>query len=54
MGSIEWLNIHILKGQASAELRLLSEYDKVRREFKQVFPSSNWNDKSWSPVPYVL
>ena len=53
MGNIEWLNIHILKGQASAELRLLGEYDKVRRDFKRAFPSSNWNDQSWMPVPYV-
>jgi hypothetical protein len=54
MGNIEWLNIHILQGHASAELRLLNEYDKVQHEFKQVFPSSNWNNKSWVSVPYIL
>lgn len=53
LGIIEWLNIHLIKGQASAELRLFDEYESVRREFKHAFPSSNWNDKNWTPVPYI-
>jgi hypothetical protein len=54
MGNIAWLNIHIVKGQASAELRLLGGYDKTRHEFKRAFPSSNWNDKIWMPVPHTF
>jgi hypothetical protein len=51
MGTIEWLNIHLIKGQANAELRRLHDYDKTRLAFTRTFPASNWNDKDWVSVP---